>query len=145
VIFVVDASVAVKWTLPGAGSEEYTEEAVALLAAIEAGVAEVLQPPHWLLEVAAVLVRLWPEATERIIERLELMNLATAGDGAIIRRATRLAQQLDHHLFDTMYHAVALERGGVLVTADGRYARKARHLGSVVELRHWSALSVEPS
>lgn len=144
-ILVIDASVAVKWALLSKSSEEQTEEALAILAAIDQGVAEVVQPPHWLLEVAAVLVRLWPEAADKAIDRLDLMNLPTAGDSGILRTGTRLARQLDHHLFDTLYHAVALERGGVLVTADGRYARKAHHVGSVVELRHWSTLSTQPS
>ena len=36
-------------------------------------------------------------------------------------RAIELAQQLDHHLFDTLFHAVALSvTGATLVTADHR-------------------------
>jgi len=145
VILVIDASVAVKWALPEAGAEEQTDEALAVLAAIDSDQTEVLQPAHWLIEVAAVLVRLWPEAADKAIHRLDLMNLPTAADAPIMRTAIRLARELDHHLFDTLYHAIALERGGLLVTADGRYARKAYHLGSVIELRHWTGLSTKPS
>ena len=144
-ILVIDASVAVKWALREADAEEQTDEAVAVLAAIDSGQAEVLQPAHWLIEVAAVLVRLWPEAADKAIHRLDLMNLPIAADAAVMRTAIRLARELDHHLLDTLYHAVALERGGVLVTADGRYARKAYPLGGVIELRHWTGLSTKPS
>lgn len=46
-----------------------------------------------------------------------------------------MAAQLDHHLFDTLYHAPALESGAaVLVSADDRYVRKNGPLGNVVSL-----------
>ena len=38
-----------------------------------------------------------------------------AVDLAIYRRAARLAGELGHHLFDTRYHAVALESDALLV------------------------------
>lgn len=138
-ILVVDASVAVKWTLPEASSEAHTEEALAVLATIRSGTATFVQPPHWLLEVAAVVVRLRPYFVDEALALLDLLRVSIAHETHVLRRAARLAEELDHHLFDTLYHAVALERGGVLVTADGRYARKAAHLGSIVELRHWRA------
>lgn len=55
----------------------------------------------------------------------------------LYKRAANLAQTLDHHLFDTLYHAVAPDRGGTLVTADEHYWRKARELGGVVRLAEW--------
>ncbi len=42
-----------------------------------------------------------------------------------------MAITLNHHLFDTLYHAVALEVGATLVTADEVYFNKARHLGGM--------------
>ncbi len=38
---------------------------------------------------------------------------------------------LDRHLFDTLYHAVALEEGATLVTADEVHFAKARRLGNI--------------
>jgi hypothetical protein len=49
-----------------------------------------------------------------------------------------LAVGLDHHLFDTLYHAVALERRTTLVTADTRYAAKAAGHGGLIQLDEWS-------
>jgi hypothetical protein len=44
----------------------------------------------------------------------------------------------NHHLFDTLYHAVALEHeDALLVTADDRYYRKAEHYGTIAVLRDW--------
>lgn len=40
-------------------------------------------------------------------------------------------------LFDAIYHAVALSRGGTFVTADQRHIRKAGHLGAVRLLTDW--------
>jgi predicted nucleic acid-binding protein len=43
-----------------------------------------------------------------------------------------LALRYRHHLFDTLYHAVALHTpGAVLVTADERYYNKTRLEGQI--------------
>jgi len=139
---VVDASVVVKWVLPDSEREAPTDEALALLQAIRAGHVEPIQPPHWLAEVAAVLARLRPEIAASTLDFLDAIELPIAADSAIYRRAIRLATELGHHLFDTLYHAVALERDAVLVTADAQYERKALHLGAVVGLARWNGPAV---
>jgi predicted nucleic acid-binding protein len=40
-------------------------------------------------------------------------------------------------LFDSIYHAMAIARGGTLVTADERHFRKAKHYGNVALLSNW--------
>ena len=134
---VIDASVVLKWALPDSEHEENKKEALAVLAAIFRGEASVLQPPHWLAEVAAVLTRLRPDLAEESIELLDLMEFPVALDLAVLQRASRMARALDHHLFDTLYHAVALEHGATLITADARYARKAKKLGKLIPLKNW--------
>jgi predicted nucleic acid-binding protein len=58
--------------------------------------------------------------------------LAEASEDAIVlHRATRQAAALNHHLFDTLYHAVAIEHRAVLVTSDVRYYAKAKDIGSI--------------
>ena len=67
----------------------------------------------------------------------DLLDIEThvIDSAAIYARAVALATRHDHHLFDTLYHAVALELGNaVLVTADTRYARKAGSEGGIVLL-----------
>ena len=45
---------------------------------------------------------------------------------------------LSHPLFDTLYHAVALEtEGALLVTADAGYLRKAARDGQIISLAQW--------
>lgn len=140
---VVDASVVVKWILPDSEREAETGDALALLRAVRAADVEPIQPPHWLAEVAAVLARLRPEVADSTLGLLDALELPVADDLAIYRRATRLAADLGHHLFDTLYHAVALERGALLVTADAHYRRKALRFGAITDLSGWSALAAQ--
>ena len=134
---VVDASVAVKWFLPDPSREPDTDRAATLLRSVRDGKVQLLEPPHWLAEVIAVLTRLRPEIAGEAIDLLDAMELESAADADLYKRASRLARQLDQHLFDTLYHALALQHDAVLVTADERYLRKAARLGSVVALDAW--------
>jgi predicted nucleic acid-binding protein len=135
---VVDASVVVKWVFPDPEVEEGVDKALDLLQAIRSGRVTPHQPPHWLAEVAAVVTRLNPEEAEEVLDLLDAMELPVVSDLEILKRASRLARELKHHLFDTLYHAVALERDALLISADDHYCRKAEHLGRVVRLDSWT-------
>lgn len=132
---VVDASVAVKWLLSQRQEEAHTDQALLLLDAVRNGRVDLIQPPHWLAEVGAVLARLEPELAGEAVQLLHAMEFAVRDDAAIYTRGIELAVRLNQHLFDTLYHAVALsEPGTMLVTADMRYFRKAKPLGAIVAL-----------
>ena len=131
---VVDASVAVKWVLPDPAVELDADQAIALLAKIKSSELLPLQPPHWLAEVAAVITRLHPKVARRAIELLHALELPIADELEILTRSCAIAEQLSCHVFDTLYHAVALERDATLITADDEYYRKARKLGHVIRL-----------
>lgn len=135
---VVDASVAVKWVFPDPAVEPPTDRAVALLERIRNRDVGVIQPPHWLFEVVAVVVRLSPPVAVPAIALLDALELTTCDDVTVLRRAAELAAELRHHLFDTLYHAVALEQDATLVTADVRYANKAREVGGLCLLRDFA-------
>lgn len=130
--FVIDASVAVKWFLPDAADEADMPAAVALLQQLGAEELVFVQPAHWKAEVAAVLARRAPETASVCIEDLHLLaSIEILDSAAIYRRAIDLARRLEHHLFDTLYHAVALETDALLITADHRYYDKFMHLGQI--------------
>lgn len=136
-ICVVDASVAVKWFAEGdwAQREDDVEPALEILKASTRGTLDFYQPPHFLAEVAAVVSRLQPDRAQQYIDNLAQLNITWAAPTVAYARAIELAQQFDHHLFDTLYHAVALSvPGAMLVTADRRYFDKARHLGQIAWL-----------
>lgn len=135
---VVDASVIAKWVLASPAEEEPdAQRAIELLRGIQRRDLEPLQPPHWLAEIAAVVARQIPDRAVEVLDLLDALELPVADDLPLYKRGVDLAQSLKHHLFDTLYHAVALDRDGLLVTADEHYWRKARGLGAVVRLADW--------
>lgn len=62
------------------------------------------------------------------------MHPVVISDSATLVLASDLSIRLNHHLFDTLYHAVALKAGATLVTADERYYAKAANLGHIMRL-----------
>jgi len=95
----------------------------------------VIEPPHWLAEVAAVLCRLVPRQARETVELLEAMELPVSDHPDTYGSACDLAVRLREHVFDTLYHAVALSHtDAVLVTADDRYYRRAARIGRIVRL-----------
>lgn len=141
-IVVLDASVVLKWLLEDPVRETDTEKAFAVIESVVQGHLEVLQPVHWLAEVAAVAARLTPQTAVSDVELLSAMEFPTTDEPIVIRRATSLAIETNHHLFDTLYHAVALEYDdAVMVTADDQYLGKAQNRGRIVALRDWSTVA----
>ena len=139
-IVVLDASVILKWLLEDPARESDTEKASALIQSVVSGRQEILQPVHWLAEVAAVAARLVPQTAVGDVEMLAAFEFPTTDSPAVIRRATSLAIETSHHLFDTLYHAVALEHeDALLVTADERYYGKAECYGTIRTLHDWGA------
>ena len=135
---VVDASVVVKWLFADPEREEHTELATTLMSSVVRQQVAAVQPVHWLAEVGAVLARSAPDKAEQDIVLLSALGLAVQDGPEILQRACRLAIDLNHHLFDTLYHAVALETDSVLVTADEHYLSKARDIGRIMRLAEWS-------
>ncbi|MFQ5661394.1 MAG: type II toxin-antitoxin system VapC family toxin [Gammaproteobacteria bacterium] len=136
-IVVLDASVIVKWFFPDPAEEPHSKQALTALEAVRDGNLEPLQPPHWLAEVAAVITRLERDQAAQAIDLLDAMELPVAGETAIYKHAVEIAGRLDQHLFDTLYHAVAMEHDVTLLTADRRYYRKCRQLGHITYLADW--------
>jgi predicted nucleic acid-binding protein len=136
-IYVVDASVAVKWFAEGdwATREDHIEPALNILRASRNGEVDFYQPPHFLAEVAAVLARISPDTAQQCAQDIASMSVIWAAPTVAYARAISLATQLNHHLFDTLYHALALETPiAKFVTADRRYFAKAQHMGQIVWL-----------
>jgi predicted nucleic acid-binding protein len=135
---VVDASVALKWFFRLRDNEPDVECALTLLMDIDETRTQMLQPVHFITEVAAVLAREKPR--EAHDDLLDLINIErrTIDTPDIHTTALDLAFRYQHHLFDTLYHAVALNTpGATLITADRRYYEKARAEGQISLLANW--------
>ncbi|MGZ8218581.1 type II toxin-antitoxin system VapC family toxin [Methylomagnum sp.] len=112
---VIDASVAVKWFVAESDGNTHA-----------------FQPPHWEAEVAAVLARLTPENAVAKLIALRKLPYQRVKQTTIYASAIELSIRLNHHLFDTLYHATAFHiPGAVCVTADTRYYEKAKDLGQI--------------
>jgi predicted nucleic acid-binding protein len=133
---VLDASVVVKWFVRDPHGEDDTRQAMAVFDVIAKGTMLPLQPPHWLAEVTAAMARLEPSTIVRTTQLLYALEWPVMNDLEMYVSAGRLAAQLHHHVFDTLYHAVArCEPGAFCITADAAYFRKARALGNLTLLR----------
>lgn len=137
--FVVDASVTVKWIFPTDPKENNTEHALNLLRAIKQNMVQIFQPVHWLAETTAVVLRIDPKIADETVHLLNAMEFPIANEIEVYSIACRLSEKLNHHFFDTLYHAVALYRGDThFITADVQYFRKAKALGSIMRLDEFS-------
>lgn len=138
-ILVLDASVAIKWFFRDEPNELHTQQALQILNAVGSGEVKLIQPPHFLAEVSAVLAREKPSMAQADIADLLDVEWRISESAEIYASAISLATQLNHHLFDTLYHAVALHAPNAsLVTADARYYNKAKELGRVILLENFS-------
>jgi predicted nucleic acid-binding protein len=90
-----------------------------------------IQPPHWLAEAMSVLAREAPPLAEEALAVLDALELPVSAGTRVYQLGARLSRQMKHHMFDTRYHAAALEHGAILVTADDAYFAKAFHLGNI--------------
>lgn len=134
-ILVLDASVAIKWFLHFREGEDHCRRALDILAGVDEGRVVMVQPPHFLAEMGAVLAREKPADAQSDLKDLMAVEFQSATEPAIYEAACKLALRLGQHLFDTLYHAVALHTpGATLVTADKRYFSKARDVGRITLL-----------
>ncbi|MGZ8176212.1 MULTISPECIES: type II toxin-antitoxin system VapC family toxin [Methylobacter] len=136
-IVVVDVGVSIKWFFPAPAEEQDTDQAVSVLLQVQSGQVTLVQPAHWLPEVVAVITRIRPEIAEQAIDYLSAMEVKVQQDADVLKTAARLSQQFSHHLFDTLYHALAIHLNAVFVSADEKYYRKAETVGYIQLLSNW--------
>lgn len=138
-LLTLDASVIVKWYI-ARPDEQDADQALALLDRLRHEDGYVIQPPHALAEIAAVLARELPRQAQAYFEEVVSIfsRFPVSAMPAVYARAIDLSQTLNHHLFDTLYHATALEHGATLLTADERYHAKAATLGGVRLLKDFA-------
>ena len=136
-IVTPDASVLLKWVLPG-GDEQDTDAALALRDEAVAGKLELVVPQLWIYEVGNTLARRFPDDADELLASLVDFGLTEARlDTGWRTRAVSLSVRYGVAFYDAAYHAVALELDGVFVTADERYVRRAAGAGGISTLWAW--------
>ena len=120
--WVVDASVAVKWVVP----EALSDNADRLLASGEELVAPDLLP----VEAANALWKkttrkeLAPREADQALALLFASGLVLQPTGPLLARAMALAHRLRHPVYDCVYLALAERERARFVTADARFTRR---------------------
>lgn len=139
-IVVADASVALEWFFRSRPAEADAGPALEILKGVAQERIRLLQPPHFVVEVAAVLVREAPATTQANLRDLLAVQMQIGADPAHYESAMALCRRHKAHLFDTLYHALALATPGAqFVTADEAYWRRARTDGGIALLADFSA------
>jgi predicted nucleic acid-binding protein len=121
---VVDASVATKWLV----AEALTDEALAILESDS----ELVAPDLFPIEIGNVLwkkVRAAELTAEQAVERFEglgKMGLRIVATGSIQSQAIQLAMETGRTVYDSLYLALAVAEECGLVTADERFVNALR-------------------
>lgn len=137
-IVILDASVILKWFFRDRPDEKGIDQSLAILSAVDSREIEMVQPPHFLAEVAAVLAREKPNDAQEDLADLQKIEWRSITSPDIYSRAIELSIRLHQHLFDTLYHSTALEfQHATLVTADQRYYNKAKDIGDITLLNDY--------
>ncbi|MGO9095580.1 MAG: type II toxin-antitoxin system VapC family toxin [Bryobacteraceae bacterium] len=124
---VLDASVAAKWFLPGAG-ETLAAEASEILEAYAAGRMRLLVPDLFWPEVGNILWkavrqgRMTRASAEEAITSLQEIRIATAPTSPLLKEAFAIATAFERSVYDGVYAALAVDANRPLVTADERLA-----------------------
>jgi predicted nucleic acid-binding protein len=134
---VVDASVALKWYL----NEEDSERALALLTSGE----RLIAPDLIVAEVCNAAWRLVRRGELRV-EQLAIVArgvpdafAALHGSSALAARASAIALDLDHAVYDCFYLALSESQDAPLATADRRLILKAESTPFAQRTMHLSA------
>jgi predicted nucleic acid-binding protein len=129
-LYVVDASVAGKWLLPGA-SEPLQQEAVNLLRQAVDGQVKLIVPDFFWIEVTNLLWkaihtgRCTGPTAEMALSALRRHSIPTLPALPLLDSALDKAIAYGPSVYDSIYLALALEAGGKLVTADEKLVNAA--------------------
>jgi predicted nucleic acid-binding protein len=137
-LVVPDASVILKWVLPDE-DEEHQPQAAALVDAALDGHVQIVVPALWYFEVGNILVRRVPEHADTALGHLQalLAPWIAAPSPEWQTAILNLAKKHGASFYDASYHALALVRGGVMITADTRYIRKVGNGPHLMALSDW--------
>lgn len=133
-LYVPDASVILKWVFD-TSEEPGRDVALMLLNSWTTGECEFVLPSLWVYEVGNIIGRNIPDKACNVMELLIDYRIMEAPvTSVIVNRTLAIMSDVGVTFYDAVYHAIALERRGTLVTADAAYMKKAGKLGNAVLL-----------
>ena len=135
-VLVPDASVLLKWVLRSA-DEADQDRALALKAGWLQGAFDIVVPSLWVYEIGNVLGLKAPATASALLSAMLDLALPEQSCASYAPRILNLMRS--HHVtfYDAAYHALAIDCGGTMVTADRRYAHKCASAGHIQALTAW--------
>lgn len=135
---VPDASVILKWVFKAPG-EDHAEKALFLLDQWVGGHINIIVPALWCFETGNILglksANLAAEAMALLLDYNFEEQKMTA---EICNLAFSIMDDCKVTFYDAAYHAVALTRSAIYLTADEAYVKKANQFGRVMLLKDWN-------
>lgn len=137
VTVVPDASVILKWVLPG-DDEPFSRQALALRQHYTADEVSLVVPTLWRFEIGNTLARRFPEDAGDDLRDLQAMGMSEpALSDQWLTQALSLTRRFSVAFYDAAYHALAIVESGVFVTADERYLRAVGDADNLCHLADW--------
>lgn len=144
-LVVPDASVLLKWVLPEDDQPD-ADKSLLLRAAIVEETIRAIVPTLWIYEVGNAIARRFPDCASDWLSALIKFGLSESRPSQRwVAKTLELSIRHDVSFYDAAYHAVALLHDGVFVTADTRYAARARASGAVTTLGEWDPPLTAPA
>ncbi len=136
-IVVPDASVLLKWAFDSS-DEIDRDNALNLLNAWLDRRVEIILPKLWVFEVGNVLMLKNPELSSEIIDIFIGYNFLECETTLELCRETfKLMKKYGVTFYDAVYHAVAILKKGILLTAADAYCKRVSGMTNVVRLKDW--------
>ena len=135
-LVVPDASVLLKWVLRS-DEEEDRNRALDLKAAWLAGSCQIVVPTLWAFEVGNVLGTKHAADADGLLQAMLDLEMPEEAPRGYTAQIFRLMRAYHVTCYDAAYHALAIGRGGTMLTADRHYVRKAARAGHLRLLDDW--------
>lgn len=137
-IIVPDASVLLKWAFDSPDEGDRDNALNFLEAWLEERV-EIILPKLWFFEVSNVIMLKKPELSMELMEIFIGYNLSEYETTLeLCEEAFKLMRRYGVTFYDAVYHAVAMLKKGVLLTADDAYFKKVSGMPNIVRLKDWA-------
>ena len=135
-VIVPDASVLLKWILRSDDEPDH-DRALQLKTAWLEGACELVVPSLWAFEVGNVLGLKQPEKATVLLGAMIDLGLREDAPHGYVPAIITLMRAHKVTFYDAAYHALAIHHGGLMLTADRAYVKKASRAGHLALLNDW--------
>ena len=137
---IPDASIILKWSLEKEQEPDFPK-AFSLLEQFLEGKIRILLPTLWRYEVGNILGLKQPSQAKAIMQALfdYQFDEVSLDQDYCFRVLDFLKELKNISFYDACYHALAIQKNGICITADHLYYRHATKRGSLVLLSDWQA------